>query len=90
MRWDVRKSATVVAYTNRLDALPGLNEAIAHLFDGLPDGAMHLHTRPDGIEAWRWLEARHWIIFTVDCTVNRRIIRVIALESATEGAIEEN
>lgn len=84
MRWDVRKHPTVIAYVNRVDAPPELNAAIARLFDGVPGDAKHLYTRPDGIEVWEWLEARHWITITVDRTVNRRTIRVVEVESATE------
>lgn len=84
MRWDVRKHPTVIAYVNRVDAPPDLNAAISRLFDGIPDDARHLHTRQDGTEVWQWLEARHWIVFTVDRTVNRRTIRVVEVESATE------
>jgi hypothetical protein len=84
MRWDVRKHPTVIAYVNRIDAPKELNSAIARLFAGIPDDAKLLHTRKDGIEVWEWLEARHWIIFTVDRTVNRRTIRVIEVESSTE------
>ena len=84
MHWDVRRHQTVTTYLNRVDAPPGLNEAISRLFDGIPDDARHLHTRQDGVEVWEWLEARHWIVFTVDRTVNRRTIRITEIESATE------
>jgi hypothetical protein len=84
MRWEVRKSPQAIAIANAHDAPEGLNGALKRLFDGVPDDAEHLSTRADGIEAWRWLEARCWIIFTVDRTVNRRMIRVVLIESATE------
>jgi hypothetical protein len=84
VRWDVRKHPTVIAYVNRVDAPSELNAAIARLFAGIPDDAKHLYTRSDAIEVWEWLEARHWITFTVDRTVNRQTIRVVEIESATE------
>jgi hypothetical protein len=83
MRWNVRKHPAVIAYVNRIDAPPALNAALARLFDGVPADARHLHTRQDGVEVWEWLEARYWIISTVDRTVNRRTIRVVEIESAT-------
>jgi hypothetical protein len=85
MHWDVRKHPAVTAYVNRIEAPPGLNEAISRLFEGIPEDARHLHTRQDGIEVWQWLEARHLIVFTVDRTVNRRTIRVVEVEPAIEA-----
>jgi hypothetical protein len=85
MRWEVRKSPQVIAITNAHDAPEGLNDALKRFFDGIPDDAEHLFTRDDGIEAWRWLKAGCWIIFTVDRTVNRRTIRVTLIERVTEA-----
>ena len=84
MRGEVRKSPQAIAVTNAHDAPAGQNSALKQLFDGIPEDAEHLTTRDDGIEAWRWLKAQCWIIFTVDRTVNRRMIRVTLIEPATE------
>jgi hypothetical protein len=79
--WTVERARDVTAYLIRLrESGEVLRAAINALHAGIPEAAYQVEDDP---EIWEWLEARHWITFVVDRTLNRRRIIVTNVESAT-------
>lgn len=79
--WTLGREYGVTAYLIGLrEAGVEVRAAVSSLQRGIPEDADKVQDEP---ETWRWLEARHWIVFTVDRS--RKWIKVTLVESATVG-----
>lgn len=77
--WTVERVQAVVAYLIALrEAGVEVRAAVNRLTHGIPSDAYQISDTP---ETWQWIEARHWITFTVDR--NRRWIIVTVVQSTT-------